>query len=285
MKKLIVCLVFVVLCTVPALAATSVVTRGVKGSALTWGEVDTNFTTLATAVDTKAGTVSPVFTGIPVVGSHLTSPIGPTLPNGAEINSTLTGTTRESGLIDSTLLVNTKIQPTAASDKINYGMSAFSFVEATNVQNIYGVGGAYNNVSLLGSGNFTTIKGQYNHVNYNGSGVANQIFGTQSLIGVTATGTITDARAFDARVSIVSGTVTNGYGLYVGTVNATNKWSIYATDATAPSYFAAKVIANSRLKIGDVPVYADNAAAITGGLSAGDTYRTGADPDLLCIVH
>ena len=34
-----------------------------------------------------------------------------------------------------------------------------------------------------------------------------------------------------------------------------------------------------------VPVYADNAAAITGGLTAGDVYRTGADPDPLCIVH
>lgn len=34
-----------------------------------------------------------------------------------------------------------------------------------------------------------------------------------------------------------------------------------------------------------IPVYANNAAAIAGGLSAGDIYRTGADPDHLCIVH
>lgn len=34
-----------------------------------------------------------------------------------------------------------------------------------------------------------------------------------------------------------------------------------------------------------VPVYADNAAAITGGLVIGALYRTGADPDHLCIVH
>lgn len=33
------------------------------------------------------------------------------------------------------------------------------------------------------------------------------------------------------------------------------------------------------------PVFANNAAAITGGLSAGDPYRTGANPDVLCIVH
>lgn len=32
-------------------------------------------------------------------------------------------------------------------------------------------------------------------------------------------------------------------------------------------------------------IYNDNAAAISGGLSAKDFYRTGADPDLVCIVH
>lgn len=34
-----------------------------------------------------------------------------------------------------------------------------------------------------------------------------------------------------------------------------------------------------------ISVYANNAAAIAGGLVAGAFYRTGGDPDLLCIVH
>lgn len=34
-----------------------------------------------------------------------------------------------------------------------------------------------------------------------------------------------------------------------------------------------------------VPVYANNAAALAGGLTAGQLYRTGADPDPVCIVH
>jgi hypothetical protein len=34
-----------------------------------------------------------------------------------------------------------------------------------------------------------------------------------------------------------------------------------------------------------LPVYANNAAAITGGLAAGAFYRTGADPDPVCVVH
>ena len=34
-----------------------------------------------------------------------------------------------------------------------------------------------------------------------------------------------------------------------------------------------------------LPVYANNAAAIVGGLSAGDCYRTGGDPDVIAVVH
>lgn len=35
----------------------------------------------------------------------------------------------------------------------------------------------------------------------------------------------------------------------------------------------------------DTPIYANNAAAIAGGLTLGMLYRTGADPDTLCVVH
>lgn len=41
----------------------------------------------------------------------------------------------------------------------------------------------------------------------------------------------------------------------------------------------------SRLAVSGLPVYASNAAAVTGGLAAGDFYRTGADPDPVCVVH
>lgn len=37
--------------------------------------------------------------------------------------------------------------------------------------------------------------------------------------------------------------------------------------------------------ISTLPQYANNAAAITGGLAAGDLYRTGGDPDAVCVVH
>jgi len=41
----------------------------------------------------------------------------------------------------------------------------------------------------------------------------------------------------------------------------------------------------SPLQVAGLPVYVNNAAAITGGLTPGAFYRTGADPDVVCVVH
>lgn len=36
---------------------------------------------------------------------------------------------------------------------------------------------------------------------------------------------------------------------------------------------------------GSLPIYASNSAAKAAGLSVGAFYRTGGDPDYVCIVH
>jgi hypothetical protein len=41
----------------------------------------------------------------------------------------------------------------------------------------------------------------------------------------------------------------------------------------------------SALHVVGLPIYANNAAAILGGLTAGAFYRTNADPDPVCVVH
>lgn len=41
----------------------------------------------------------------------------------------------------------------------------------------------------------------------------------------------------------------------------------------------------SKLQVVGLPVYANNDAAIAGGLTAGAFYRTGGDPDIVCVVH
>ena len=42
---------------------------------------------------------------------------------------------------------------------------------------------------------------------------------------------------------------------------------------------------NGRFGVTEVPIYANNAAAVAGGLAVGEFYRTNADPDPVCIVH
>ena len=34
-----------------------------------------------------------------------------------------------------------------------------------------------------------------------------------------------------------------------------------------------------------LPIYANNAAALAGGLKVGSFYRTNSDPDFVCVVH
>lgn len=43
--------------------------------------------------------------------------------------------------------------------------------------------------------------------------------------------------------------------------------------------------ASGKVSTAQLPVYANNAAAVAGGLAAGALYRTGADPDPVCVVH
>jgi hypothetical protein len=45
------------------------------------------------------------------------------------------------------------------------------------------------------------------------------------------------------------------------------------------------LITASGISISSVPVYTNNAMAISSGLVAGNLYRLGGDPDYLCIVH
>ena len=95
----------------------------------------------------------------------------------------------------------------------------------------------------------------------------------------------------------ISGTRTNlpnTGAAFVGTTTATldapaiyDNLPYHASDATLgfqnSSHIGAAI--GSTLKLNAVPVYANNAAALAGGLPVGATYRTGGDPDVLAIVH
>ena len=99
-------------------------------------------------------------------------------------------------------------------------------------------GANYGVKSTATSSSGTSVNyGVYSSATTSNTSVLNGVY---SLASNTGAGTVANAYAVQASVSN-SGTITNGYGLYVGGVQATNPWSVYASDATAPSYFAGNV--------------------------------------------
>lgn len=151
---------------------------------------------------------------------------------------------------------------TADADASNHTYLTGSHISAHhegsgNVQDARGVSGAVLNkyagtintafgmwpgITNQSTGTIADAKAVYATNYNNGGGSINQARGLETLIQNNGTGTITDAQGVYSTISnMSSGTITNGYGVYVDVITATNKWSVYATDATAPSYFAGKV--------------------------------------------
>ena len=69
-------------------------------------------------------------------------------------------------------------------------------------------------------------------------------YGVDAQISITAgafTPAISNAYGVRSSVTKAVGTITNAYGVYVDSVQGTNKWSIFTSDASTPSYFAGSV--------------------------------------------
>lgn len=218
---------------------------------------------------------NPVFTGVATTGATVADPDIAADEAVNVVNATLVSTSRVGANNNSALTVNSKVSPSLPSNCIFSGTSNFVFTEATNSSDLDGLSGYYAHVTHKGSGAITsTMRGTYNHITMSGSGTANQVFGSQSLLAQTL-GTVSTARCFDARYARTGGACTLAYGYYCGAIDATTSWAFYAATGGAKSYFGGGIRAQ-------IAEYADNAAAITAGLSVGDFYHTA---DVLKIVH
>lgn len=93
-----------------------------------------------------------------------------------------------------------------------------------------------------------------------------------------------------ANAAFVSYSTSSSSALWAAGMNYGTDWTIKDQNAGSARLTINKT--TGKVAIGTAlfystlpPVYANNAAAIVGGLVAGDTYRTGANPDPLMIVH
>lgn len=169
-------------------------------------------------------------------------------------------------------------------------VATLSDISGSVVWSVDGIIGGNSTVGTVVAGLYTAPSSTGNHV-------------------VTATVTSGPTTVFaNAAVNVMAyspagiGALTFGTHLTGGPYNGTAPATI-ATDATAtntPSTiverdasgnFSAGQITATTLVAGVLqlstlpPVYANNAAAIAGGLTAGGVYRLGGDPDQLCITH
>jgi hypothetical protein len=120
-------------------------------------------------------------------------------------------------------------------------------------------------------------------------------------LGITGPGfTVDNSAAGDASCNIQSkaGSIVyfsfydGGAAKFSMAKGATNAFSIYDWASGFYVLYSASgkvgigtATPHSTLAVTGLPIYANNAAAIAGGLAAGDFYRLGGDPDHVCVVH
>lgn len=120
-----------------------------------------------------------------------------------------------------------------------------------------------------GMANIATQYGTQSQSINNGQAITTTAYGAYSSVQNTSTGTITTAYGMYTEVLKPAGTLTTAYGLYIGTIQGTNKWSLYQSDSNATNYFAGK------MQIPNLTNAADDSAAATAGIAVGQLYRNG----------
>jgi hypothetical protein len=136
---------------------------------------------------------------------------------------------------------NVDVAPAAASTALVRGILSTSSTSSANVSGATHRG-AEGQATNTGTGTLGTAEGLTAYVANTSTGTITTGKGLASLVTNSSTGTIASARGVDIQVSNPGGgTITTGYGVYVGSIAGTSKYSLYASDATAPSYFAGNV--------------------------------------------
>jgi hypothetical protein len=290
----------------PALA-TSGVTAGTYGSA---AQVP------VLAVDAKgritSATTAAVGSGPPsgAAGGSLagTYPNPTIAPSGVALGTYTKVTVNLEGRVTAgAAIVGTDLPPVLGDITGGYTSTVVSFVQGIRTTGVSGDGVLMINNNASNSGLNNTGFG-VSAGGANSTGNRNTAVGSSALASVTttsdstsvgynalgvATGTSNTAVGSGAGSAVTNGTHNTFIGMGSGGITTGDNNTVIGNGATASA-----TNVNNEVTIGNssvtcirfathtvLPVYANNAAAIGGGLTSGMLYRTGADPDLVCIVH
>lgn len=135
-----------------------------------------------------------------------------------------------------------------------------------------------NGSKVLTTGSALTFDGANVAVNGTTNNITLRAVSTSNTVELQSRPDISCSRLISSSYLLDFATVTNQPILF--TVNSSEQMRLTNTGlgigSSAPT---------SKLQVVGLPVYANNAAAIAGGLTAGAFYRTGSDPDPVCVVH
>ncbi|MGE3757195.1 MAG: beta strand repeat-containing protein, partial [Pseudobdellovibrionaceae bacterium] len=130
--------------------------------------------------------------------------------------------------------------PASTSTSIFVGASNEMFPSSTNT--IDTAFGSRSYTQTMSTGAVTNAYGSDNLVYLPTNAAVTTAIGSRNYIQTnSASATITTGMAGYYYVSEPLGTITNAYGIVIGDVQGTNHWSLFASDATSPSYFAGNV--------------------------------------------
>lgn len=125
------------------------------------------------------------------------------------------------------------------------------FTKEGNAKNVASVFGTYGLAEHYGSGTITLLQGMRFSAINNSSGTVNIAIGGIFALSNESVGAIGSAYCLYLTIAKEAGTITNGYGLYIGDLSseATNAWNIYSVGANSRNQFEGKIMLDSCLEI------------------------------------
>ncbi len=200
---------------------------------------------------------------------------------------------------------NTGLGYCAISNNLADGNTALGFNSLRrNTTGAYNLAVGVDALSENVSGNANTAVGSYDalHLNVNGnyntaighgalyssiSGNENTALGYYALCYSLGNNNIGLGTLAGYNITTGSNNIAIGYNVTVPVQDADNQLNI--GNIIYGNLSSGDVTIPGKLKVGGpnatLQIYANNDAAIAGGLAVGDFYRTGTDPDFVCVVH
>jgi hypothetical protein len=124
----------------------------------------------------------------------------------------------------------------------NYGSKTSANSNLTSPATMHTLNALAGHAYQANSGNTSHLIGVEGYATKVSTGNVTRMYGVRARVeNWNATGSINYSYGIHSSVNNAVGTTTNAYGVFVDGVEGTNKWSFYANDATAPSYFAGNV--------------------------------------------